>query len=98
MFSAGAAFQPVPRSSELTVVSLVRPDWSCQRTRTFRTPQLPLVRRAKKRMVGRLRSTHTVGETAVPPASIASDLESLAPRTDQDSLPAVSLVTVRRPP
>ena len=31
------------------VVSLVRPDESCQRTFRLSTPQLPLVRRAKKR-------------------------------------------------
>ena len=33
---------------------------------------------------------HTVGETAVPPASMASDFESPAPRTDHDSLPEVT--------
>ena len=79
--------QLVPRLSELIVVSFVRPLSSCQRTRTLSTPQLPLVRFAKKRIVGRLRSTHTVGETATPPASMASERESPAARTDHGSLP-----------
>ena len=42
---------PVPKllSRAAIVVSFVRPDESCQRTRRLSTPQLPLVRRAKKR-------------------------------------------------
>ena len=32
-------------------------------------------------------SMHTVGETAVPVASMASDFESPAARTDHDSFP-----------
>ena len=35
-------------------------------------------------------SMHTVGETAVPVAPMASDLESPAARTEYDSLPSAT--------
>src|SRR3954467_11556165 len=78
MLNTGEAAHAVPKllSSAATVVSFVLPDESLKRTRRLSTPQLPLVRRAKKRTVGRLMSMHTAGETAVPVASMASDFES----------------------
>ena len=92
--SAASAVPVADRADD----GLVRvPAWSCQRSLTFSTPHVPLVRRAKKRNVGRSMSTHTVGETALPPASMASDLESPAPRTDHDSLPAVDREPRQRP-
>ena len=43
-------------------------------------------------------SMHTVGETAEPVASMASDFESSAARTDQDSLPEVTRAPVSDQP
>ena len=73
-----------------TTVSFVFPLLSFQRSLTARLPHVPLVRFAKKRNVGRVTSTHTAGETAVPVAAIARDLESPAPCTLYDSLPATT--------
>src|SRR3954468_225426 len=71
----------VPVVTEPTVVSLTAPPSTLQRSETFSTPQVPLVRFAKKRNEGCAELTQKVGETTRPVALIASDFASVAALT-----------------
>src|SRR4051812_49930244 len=86
-----------PAVTEPTTVSLVTP-FCCQRTLTFTTPQVPLVRRAKKRKVGCSMPTQKAGETTRPGALRASDLASGAPGTLDHSVPGWDDPFVSDPP
>src|SRR4051812_27696894 len=79
--------QAVPVVTEPTTVSFVAPPSTLQRRLTLSTPQVPLVRLAKKRNVGWSVLTQNVGVTTRPFALIASDFESVLARTLNDSFP-----------
>src|SRR3954447_22478653 len=73
--------QSVPGVTEPTVVSFVAPPSRLQRSETLSTPQVPLVRFAKKRNERCAELTQKVGETTRPVALIASDFASVAALT-----------------
>src|SRR3954452_11210479 len=76
--------------TEPTTVSLVAPDSFFQRSFTLSTPQVPLVRRAKKRNVGCWMATQNGADTTAPVGLIASDFVSAEPCTLNDSLPVTT--------
>ena len=87
-----------PAVTEPTTVSLTTPLASFERSLTFSTPHVPLVRRANRRNVGCSIPTQNEGETALPVALIASDLESFAPWTFADALPLTTEAPVSDQP
>src|SRR4051794_12748664 len=76
--------------TEPTTVSWVALASSVQRSFTLSTPQVPLVRRAKKRNVGCWMATQNGADETTPVGLIASDFTSVEACTLYDSLPATT--------